>query len=92
MHVVVQHRITDPESFLSHSPEDVAQNAPPGVYGRQFLVSQDKTAAVCLWEAGSVDDLQTYMDGLTGEASENTYFEVNEEYAIGLPEETGSSA
>jgi hypothetical protein len=92
MHVVVQHRITDPESFFSGSAEEVVQNAPPGVHGRQFLVSQDRSAAVCLWEAGSVDDLKGYMEPLTGEAAENTYFEVNKEYTMGLPEEAGASA
>ncbi len=87
MHVVVQHQITDPESFFAHSVEEVAQNAPPGVRARQFIVSQDKTAAVCLWEADSVDALRSYMDPLTGAASENTYFEVDAETSVGLPKD-----
>jgi hypothetical protein len=49
MHVVIQHRIKDPEQFFAGDPEDVASGGPPGVRGRQFLVSEDKSAAVCLW-------------------------------------------
>jgi hypothetical protein len=50
------------------------------------LPSSDKTEAVCLWEAGSVDAVQEYLDSLTGEASENAYFQVSTERAIGIPE------
>ena len=30
--------------------------------------------------------VSTYLDGITGSAGENSYFEVSEEYAVGLPE------
>jgi hypothetical protein len=92
MHVVVQHRITDPEKFFSVNAEEVVENAPPGVVGRQFFPSQDRTAAACLWEGDSLDAVREYVDSVTGDASENTYFEVNAEYAMGLPEAAGASA
>jgi hypothetical protein len=92
MHVVVQHRITDPEKFFSADAEEVATGGPSGVRGRQFIVSQDKSAAVCLWEADSVDSLRNYMDGLTGDSSENTYFEVDPEMSMALPEAARASA
>jgi hypothetical protein len=62
------------------------------VRGRQFFVSQDRSEAACLWEADSVENLRNYMDGLTGESAENTYFEVDEEISMGLPEAARASA
>jgi hypothetical protein len=92
MHVVIKHRIKDPERFFAGDPEEVASGGPAGVRGRQFLVSQDKSAAVCLWEADSVESLRNYMDGLTGDSAENTYFEVDAEMSMGLPEAARASA
>jgi hypothetical protein len=86
MDVVVQHRITDPEKFFSMDAEQVAGGGPPGVQGRQFFPSRDHSVAVCLWEADSVDALRDYLDPATAGASENTYFEVDSEVAVGLPE------
>ena len=85
MYVVAKHRIRNAEMFSSLS-QVAAENAPAGVYGRQFCPSQDKTEAVCLWEAGSVEAVEDYLDSLTGAASENTYFQVSAEHAIGIPE------
>ncbi len=86
MNVVVLHRITDPEKFFSIDAEQVSTGGPPGVQGRQFFPSTDRSSAVCLWEAESVDQLRDYLDPATAGASENTYFEVDAEYAVGLPE------
>lgn len=60
-----------------------AENAPAGVYGRQFYPSQDRTEAVCLWEADSVDAVRDYLDSLIEKASENAFFQVSSEHAIG---------
>jgi len=61
-------------------------NAPGEIHGRGFLPSQDRTAAICIWEATSVDAVGGYIDPVTYGVCENTYFEVLEEYALGLPE------
>jgi hypothetical protein len=50
------------------------------------------SAAVCLWEGDSVDAVRDYVDSLTGDSSQNTYFEVNTEYAMGLPEAASAGA
>lgn len=92
MQVVVQHRITDPERFFSGDPQEIAENGPSGVRGRQFFPSQDRSAAVCLWEGDSIDAVRDYVDSVTGDASQNTYFEVNTEYAMGLPAAASASA
>jgi hypothetical protein len=92
MHVAVQHRITDPEKFFSMNAEEVLGGAPPGVQGRQFYPSQDRSVAACLWEADSVDTLRDYLDSVTAGVSENTYFEVDTELAMGLPEAAAAGA
>ena len=92
MHVVVQHRINDPERFFSGDPQEIAESGPSGVRGRQFFPSTDRTTAVCLWEGDSIDAVRDYVDSLTGDSSQNTYFEVNTEYAMGLPEAASARA
>ena len=92
MNIVAQHQITDPEKFFSMNAEEVAGGGPPGVQGRQFFPSQDGSVAVCLWEADSIDTLRDYLDPATAGVSENTYFEVNEERAMGLPEAAAARA
>ena len=90
--IVVQHRINDPEKFFGLT-EEVTGNAPAGVRPRQFCPSQDRTEAVCLWEADSVDALRRYLDSIAGtDVTENSYFVINEEYAFGLPEHAATSA
>ena len=86
MHVVVLHRISDPEKFFSMDAEEVSGGGPTGTRGLQFYPSQDKTVAVCLWEADSIDLIRDYLDPATAGASENTYFEVDGDRAMGLPE------
>lgn len=84
MHVMVQHRVNDPEFFFADIPA-VAGNAPAGVKAVQFCPSRDRTAAVCLWEADSIEAVKGYLNPLTGDTSDNTYFEVSAEHALGLP-------
>jgi len=85
MYVVAKHRITDPGRFLALA-ESAAENAPAGVFGRQFCPSRDGSEAVCLWEADSLDTVSRYLDELSAGAAENSYFEVSAEHAIGVPE------
>ncbi len=92
MNVVVHHRITDPDKFFSMDAGEVAGGGPPGVQGRQFFPSQDRSQAVCLWETDSVDTLRDYLDPATAEVAENTYFEVDTQQAMGLPEAAAAGA
>jgi hypothetical protein len=86
MNIVVQHRIVDPDKFFSMDAQEVVGGGPPGVRGRQFFPSTDHSTAVCLWEADSIETLRDYLDGATAGASENAYFEVDTQYAMGLPQ------
>ena len=91
MHIVAQHRITDPEKFFSMDAEEVAEGGPADVQGRQFFPSSDGTVAVCLWEADSIDSLRDYLDPATAGVAENTYFEIDTDRAMGLPEAAAAS-
>ena len=92
MQIVVQHRITDPEKFASTDPEEVVGSAPSGVEAKQFYPSADGTAAVCLWQADSIDTLRSFLDPATEGMAENSYFEVSTERAMGLPETAAAGA
>jgi hypothetical protein len=89
MYVIAKHRIKDATRFFSLA-QVAAEQAPPGVHGRQFCPSRDQTEAVCLWEADSVETVEYYLDSLVGAASENAYFQVSTEHAIGIPEPIGA--
>ena len=85
MHIVVEHRITDLDKFSSMDAAEVAGGGGPGLKLRQFLPPQDGSVATCVWEADSTDSLREYLDPATAGVTENTYIEVDEENAIGLP-------
>jgi hypothetical protein len=87
MYVVVHHRVTDREKFLATSPREIGGNAPTGVQVPHFLPARDASAADCLWEVESLDALRDYLDPATRDISENTYFEVDSESAMGPPAE-----
>lgn len=91
MYVIVKHRVKDQEAFFADIP-GVARNAPEGVHPRLFCPSADRQAAVCLWEADAIGPVRDYLDGITEDAAENTYFQVSEEHAVGLPESVTASA
>ena len=87
MHIVTQHEIKDPGRFWAVGPQLVGEKAPVGVFP-----SHDKTQAVCLFEADSIDSLRDFLDPLVGDAAENHYFAVDAGSAVGLPERAATSA
>jgi hypothetical protein len=51
-----------------------------------FCPSQDLFAAAFLLEADSVEAVRDYIEVTLGPSRENSYFEINAEFARGLPE------
>jgi hypothetical protein len=85
--IVVQHTIKEaPTAFARGQNLLEGRGAPAGVQVRKFYPSTDQSAVFCLWESSSVDELREYVDATLGDSSENTYFEVDAEQAVGLPE------
>ena len=84
MKIGVIHRISDPEAAQARGqslfePQD-------GVQLLQFCPSQDFSAATCIWEAESIDAVRNLVDPTLGDASEQMYFAVATEQAVGLPQ------
>jgi hypothetical protein len=84
MKVGVIHRISDPEAAQASGQSLFEPHE--GVRLLQFCPSQDFGAATCLWEADSIDAVRDLVDPTLGDASEQTYFAVATEQAVGLPE------
>jgi hypothetical protein len=83
MYVVVQHQIKNREAALARG-ERLVKNvgAPAGAKGLQFYPSRDGSAITCLWEAETVESIQTYVDSTLGDASVNTCYEVDDGHAF----------
>jgi len=88
MHIVIHHQINDSMKWdrsVQNIMSLIEQNRlPAGIKPLQYLPSTDGRKAVCLWQAGSLDTLQKFVDRETAGAR-NEYFEVKEQAAIGLP-------
>lgn len=89
MKVGVIHRISDPETAQSRGQP--LFEAHEGVQLLQFCPSQDLGTATCIWEAESVDAVRDLVDPTLGDASEQTYFAVATEQAVGLPQAAAAS-
>lgn len=84
MFVVVKHTVQDPAAFAERG-QSLTASPPAGLIPHQFLPDGEGGEAVCLWEAGSLDQVSDYIDTTLGDASSQAYFVVNETYAQGLP-------
>jgi hypothetical protein len=82
--VGVIHRISDPERAQSQGQPLFEPHE--GVRLLQFCPSQDFSAATCIWEADSIDAVRDFVDPTLGDTSEQTYYTVDTEQAVGLPE------
>jgi hypothetical protein len=77
MFVVVQHQLIDPPTAFARGERlKRGEGAPDGSRVLQFYPSQDGTLVTCLWESGSVEDVQTFVDETLGEASLNICYPV----------------
>jgi hypothetical protein len=77
MFVVVQHTLVDPPSAFARGERlQRSDGAPRGTRVLQFLPSQDGRLVTCLWESGSVQDVQSYVDETLGDASTNLCYAV----------------
>ena len=91
MYVIAHHDIQDAETAFSRGEKLIAgEGAPAGVRVLQFYPAADGSKATCLWEAGSVQAVQDYVDATLGDSSRNTTYQVNAEAAfaerpLGLP-------
>jgi len=91
MYVVVQHQITNPETAFARGQRLISgDGAPSRVKVLQFYPSSDLSKVTCLWESGSVEAVQAWVDSTLGDASDNVCYPVAEDRAfaerpLGLP-------
>jgi hypothetical protein len=83
MYVVVNHTIHDPETAFPRGARLInGEGAPEGVRVLQFYPARDGSAVFCLWESGSVQDVQTYVDETLGDSATNDCYEIDAEQAF----------
>ena len=93
MFIVVEHTIRDATVAFARGQDLLeGRGAPAGVQGRKFYPSTDQSAVICLWEGNSLEEVRDYVDATLGDSSDNLYFEVDAEQALGLPEPAIASA
>ena len=80
MYVVTQHTILD--RWKAVEATQGLKNPPPGITLHLFLTDEEVSKAVCLWEADSVESIQTYVDSTLGDSARNLCYEVNAEAAF----------
>ena len=92
MLIIAQHtNITDPATFWTKA-QTVIGAAPAGTSVLSVFPSQDGKTGTCVWEAGSVDELQKFLDTASEGLATNFCYEVNETAAIGLPDRKKEAA
>jgi hypothetical protein len=67
------------------------EKIPASMTLHRMFPSEDGSQAVCVWEAGSVGDVRSFVGSVTG-LSRDEYFPVADAQAIGLPHATAASA
>lgn len=91
MLVIAHHHITDPEAFWAKA-QTVIASTPPGTKVLSVFPSQDGKTGTCVWEAGSVQELQQFLDKAAEGMATNFCYEVNEAVAVGLPDRKKEAA
>ena len=78
MYVIVQHELIDPPAAFARGERlKRERGSPGGASALQFFPSEDGTIVTCLWEARSVDDVQSFVDAVLGETSVNSCYAVD---------------
>ena len=83
MYVLVHHQISKPEEFLNIVQS--GKKFPEGFNVHAFLPASSHKTATCIWEAPDTKMLENLLDPVLGKTSINTYEQVDESIAMGLP-------
>ena len=83
MYVLVHHQISNPEEFLSIVQS--GKKFPEGFNVHAFLPAASHKTATCIWEAPDTKALEDLLEPVLGKTSSNTYEQVDESIAMGLP-------
>ncbi|MDX1701560.1 MAG: hypothetical protein R3250_13125 [Melioribacteraceae bacterium] len=84
MFITVKHTISNPREFWSIA-EKAIPNLPGGIKLHSSYPAEDKATAFCLWEAESLENFKQYLEAQIGHVSQNDYYVIDEQSALGLP-------
>ena len=91
MFISVIHRISDPDAFWA-TAASAANDIPAGVTLHQTVASNDRSTAICLWEAASVESVRDLLEPLIGKFSKNEYIPIDPASSMGLPAAASATA
>jgi hypothetical protein len=81
---VWHHDVRDWDRFNSMG-DDIEKQAPQGFKSIAYYPNREHNAAVCVWQADSLQNLRQYLDQRCSGLCANDYYQIDEQYAIGLP-------
>ena len=86
MIIVVNHKINNTADFWAAAQKSLPELPASGVQ-RVLLVmpNADMSQANCVWEADSIDSLNTYLRSKVNNWSEESYYELNAAASMGVP-------
>jgi hypothetical protein len=87
MYVVVNHQINDAPKFWATAQSATAA-LPAGLKVIHTFPSPDGRKAVCVWEAGSVEAVRSFLDPATAGVARNDYFESPNKEGMAMPKLT----
>ena len=86
MIIVVNHKINNTADFWASAQKSLPELPASGVQRvLQVMPNADMTQATCVWEADSIDALNTYLRSKVSDWSEESYYELNSAAAMGVP-------
>ena len=84
MYFAVQHDITNTEDFWESAQRNLPRLPEDGVKRVvSVFPNQKMDKCICVWEADSMENLEKYFREKIGNASRNSYYEINEAAAFG---------
>ena len=87
MIIVVNHSINNPTDFWASAQKSLPALPENGVQRAiQVMPNNDMTTATCVWEADSIEALDTYLRSKVQNWSTETYYELNAAAAMGMPQ------
>jgi len=84
MLIIAHHNISNPEKFWGTATE-ITKQLPANLKLHGVYPAKDQKTGTCLWEAGTVQEVQQFIDKHTGSFAKNFCYEVNVKDSMGLP-------
>ncbi len=91
MFISVIHRISDPDAF-SATAASAMKDIPTDFKLHQAVTGDDRSTAICLWEAPTVDSVRNLLEPLFGRVCKNEYISIDAASSMGLPTAASTTA